>query len=99
MTAETTGSAVGVVTALPRVSLDGPEEFWAMSLGLFDAIIRTFYGVYEFTDDRVCSAGRAESGALRCRCLTARGSKPANWSVVAFSRRHSADRAGEDGTE
>ena len=54
MTAETNVSPVGVVTALRRVSLDGPDEFWAMSVGLFDAIIRTFYRVYELTDDRAC---------------------------------------------
>jgi hypothetical protein len=54
MTAETTASAVGVVTALRRASLDWPDELWAISVGRLDAIIRSLYGVYEFTDDPTC---------------------------------------------
>ena len=34
-----------------------------MSVGLFDAVIRTFYRVCEFTDDPACVLRRAESGA------------------------------------
>jgi hypothetical protein len=54
MATETAASTVGVVTALRSVSRDWPDELWAMSVGLFDAIIRTFYRVCEFTDDPAC---------------------------------------------
>ena len=47
-------SALGVVIALRGVSADWPDELWAKSVGLFDTIIRTCYGVYEFTDDPDC---------------------------------------------
>ena len=36
------------------VRRDWPDEFYARTVGLFDAIIRTCYGVYEFTDDPAC---------------------------------------------
>lgn len=54
MPAETAASAVGVVTALGGASTSWPDELWAGSVGVFDAIIRTYYGVYEFTDDPAC---------------------------------------------
>ena len=46
---------MGVVTALRSVSADWPDELWARSVGLCDTIIRTCYGVYEFTDDPDCA--------------------------------------------
>jgi hypothetical protein len=54
MTTDTAASAVGVVTALGSASGTWPDELWAGSVGLFDAIIRNYYGVYEFTDDPAC---------------------------------------------
>jgi hypothetical protein len=54
MPAETTASGVGVVTALGRASGSWPEELWAGSVSLVDALIRSCYGIYEFTDDPGC---------------------------------------------
>jgi hypothetical protein len=54
MPSETAASAVGVVTALRRASGSWPDELWAGSVGLVDALIRTYYGIYEFTDDPGC---------------------------------------------
>jgi hypothetical protein len=51
---EAAASAVGVVTALRSVAADWPDELWTTSVSLFDAVIRTWYGVYEFTDDPSC---------------------------------------------
>jgi hypothetical protein len=54
MTAEPAASAIGVVTALRCTSANWRDEFWVGSVRLLDSIIRTYYGVYEFTDDPVC---------------------------------------------
>ena len=42
------------MTALGGTSANWPDELWAGSISLFDALIRTYYGVYEFTDDPAC---------------------------------------------
>ena len=31
-----------------------PDELWAGSVGWIDAILRSYYGIYEFTDDPLC---------------------------------------------
>jgi hypothetical protein len=54
MASESAASAIGVVTALGSTSINWPDELWAGSVSLFDSIIRTCYGVYEFTDDPAC---------------------------------------------
>jgi len=54
MATETAASAVGVVTALRSVSAEWPDELWTMSVGWLDEVVRTCYGVYEFTDDPSC---------------------------------------------
>ncbi len=54
MPAETAASAAGVVTALGSATTSWPDELWAGSVGLVDALIRTYYGIYEFTDDPGC---------------------------------------------
>jgi hypothetical protein len=54
MPAETAASAVGVVTALGRASGSWQDELWAGSVGLVDGLIRSCYGIYEFTDDPGC---------------------------------------------
>jgi hypothetical protein len=54
MASEPAASAIGVVTALGSASASWPDELWAGSVSLFDSIIRTYYGVYEFTDDPAC---------------------------------------------
>lgn len=54
MTGDTTTSAVGFVTALGSASAAWPDEFWAGSVAWIDAILRSYYGIYEFTDDPAC---------------------------------------------
>jgi hypothetical protein len=68
MPAETAASAAGVVTALGRASGSWPDDLWAGSVGLVDALIRTCYGIYEFTDDPGCvlriGVGQARSDVI-----------------------------------
>jgi hypothetical protein len=47
-------SAVGFVTALGTASAAWPHELWAGSVAWADAILRSYYGIYEFTDDPAC---------------------------------------------
>ncbi|MGH7099264.1 MAG: YkoP family protein [Stellaceae bacterium] len=47
-------SALGMVGALGTASGAWPDELWAGSVGIVDALLRTWYGVYEFTDDPLC---------------------------------------------
>jgi hypothetical protein len=59
------GYSVGVLTALGSTSAAWPAELWAGSVGWLDARLRSFYGVYEFTDDPACifRIGRSEARA------------------------------------
>jgi hypothetical protein len=65
MASEPAASAIGVVTAIGSASANWPDELWAGSVSLFDSIIRTYYGVYEFTDDPACvlRVGQSQSRA------------------------------------
>lgn len=54
MSADATVSAAGFVTALRNASATWPDEFWTGSIGWADAILRSYYGIYEFTDDPAC---------------------------------------------
>lgn len=54
MGGEPTAQAAGVVTALRGASAAWPDELWAGSVGWFDAMLRSYYGIYEFTDDPRC---------------------------------------------
>ena len=54
MTAEETASAVGFVTAPRGATAAWPDELWAGSVSWVDALIRFYYGIYEFTDDPHC---------------------------------------------
>lgn len=54
MTTEETVSAVGFVTALRGTTAAWPDELWAGSVSWVDALIRFYYGIYEFTDDPHC---------------------------------------------
>ena len=42
------------MTALGSVSAAWPDELWAGSVAWADAILRSYYGIYEFTDDPNC---------------------------------------------
>lgn len=54
MTGGASGGAVGVVSVLGSVSAAWPDEMWADSVGWADAMLRSYYGIYEFTDDPNC---------------------------------------------
>ena len=54
MTGETAASAVGFVTVLGSTSPVWPDDLWAGSVAWVDAILRSCYGIYEFTDDPAC---------------------------------------------
>lgn len=54
MTGDAAASAVGFVTALGSASAAWPDELWAGSVAWVDAILRSYYGIYEFTDDPAC---------------------------------------------
>jgi len=54
MSAGTAASAVGFVTVLGGTSATWPDDLWAGSVGWMDAILRSYYGIYEFTDDPDC---------------------------------------------
>jgi hypothetical protein len=54
MTSDTAASAVGIVTALRGASGLWPDDLLAGSVRWCDALIRSYYGIYEFTDDPDC---------------------------------------------
>jgi hypothetical protein len=54
MSGDATATAIGVVGALGSASAAWPDELWAGSVGWADAILRSYYGIYEFTDDPDC---------------------------------------------
>ncbi len=54
MSADATSSAVGFMTALRSASAAWPDEVWAGSVAWADGILRSYYGIYEFTDDPDC---------------------------------------------
>ena len=54
MSVDATGSAVGFMTALRSASAALPDELWAGSVAWADGILRSYYGIYEFTDDPSC---------------------------------------------
>ena len=49
-----TASAMGFVTALGSASAAWPDELWTGSVAWVDAMLRSYYGIYEFTDDPAC---------------------------------------------
>jgi hypothetical protein len=65
MTGNGAVSAVGFVTALGSASTAWPDEFWAGSVAWVDAMLRSYYGIYEFTDDSDCvlRVGRSQARA------------------------------------
>lgn len=54
MSADATDIAAGVVTALGTASAAWPDELWTGSVAWADAILRSYYGIYEFIDDPYC---------------------------------------------
>jgi hypothetical protein len=54
MTADATTSAMGFAAALRSASAAWPDEFWTGSVGWADSLLRSYYGIYEFSDDPGC---------------------------------------------
>jgi hypothetical protein len=63
MSAETAASAAGFVTVLGSTSAAWQDELWAGSVAWVDARLRSYYGIYEFTDDPACVLRVALSAA------------------------------------
>jgi YkoP domain len=63
MTADPAASAVEFVTVLGSTSAAWPDELWAGSVAWVDARLRSYYGIYEFTDDPACVLRVALSAA------------------------------------
>lgn len=74
MTTDTPASAVGVATALTDPSTTWPDELWTGSVSFVDAILRSYYGIHEFTDDPTCIF-RIGLGRLRAPVLLADGTR------------------------
>jgi hypothetical protein len=54
MKGDAAASAMGFVAALGSTSATWPDAFWAGLVAWVDAILRSYYGIYEFTDDPRC---------------------------------------------
>ena len=54
MSADAANTTIGVVSALGTASATWPDELWAGSIAWADAILRSYYGIYEFIDDPRC---------------------------------------------
>jgi hypothetical protein len=65
MSADTAASAVGFVSAIGGASAAWPDDLWVGSVSRVDAWLRSYYGIYEFTDDPACvlRVGRSEARA------------------------------------
>jgi hypothetical protein len=68
------GSAVrlALTSALGISSATWPDEVWAESVSRCDALLRSFYGVREFTDDPAC-VFRVGMGRARTNCMLSDG--------------------------
>ncbi|MBO0737626.1 MAG: hypothetical protein J2P48_13810 [Alphaproteobacteria bacterium] len=54
MTTDVAASAIGVATTVGGSSAAWPDGLWAGSVGWLDGILRSYYGIHEFTDDPSC---------------------------------------------
>jgi hypothetical protein len=54
VSADATTTAVRFVTALGNACAAWPDELWTGSVAWADRILRSYYGIYEFTDDPDC---------------------------------------------
>jgi hypothetical protein len=54
MGSESAASVLGMVGALGTASGAWPDELWAGSVAMVDALLRSLYGIYEFTGDPAC---------------------------------------------
>lgn len=54
MGGESAASVLGMAGALGTASGAWPDELWAGSVAMVDALLRSWYRIYEFTDDPAC---------------------------------------------
>jgi hypothetical protein len=54
MKGDAAASAAGFVAALGSTSAAWPDAFWVGLVAWVDAILRSYYGIHEFTDDPRC---------------------------------------------
>jgi YkoP domain len=54
LTTDTAASALGLATALGSTSARWPDGLWVGSVTWCDALLRSYYGIHEFTDDPAC---------------------------------------------
>jgi hypothetical protein len=78
---ENCAAAAGLGTALGRASAGWPDGIWASSVGLVDALIRTYYGIYEFTDDPKCVL-RVALGQARTAVTLSDGTRVENGELI-----------------
>jgi hypothetical protein len=69
------------VTALGTASTSWPDDLWVSSVGLVDALIRTCYGIYEFTDDPECVL-RVGLGQTRTAVTLPDGTRVENGELI-----------------
>jgi hypothetical protein len=79
--AETAVPAAGVATAAGSASAHWTDEIWASSVALVDALIRTYYGIYEFTDDPKCLL-RVALGQARSAVRLSDGTRVENGELI-----------------
>ena len=61
-----------VISALGISSATWPDDLWSESVSRCDAVLRSFYGVHEFTDDPAC-VFRVGTSKARASCLLSDG--------------------------
>lgn len=79
--AETAVPAAGVASAVCSASVNWPDEIWANSVGLVDALIRTYYGISEFSDDPKCVL-RVALGQARTAVMLSDGTMVENGELI-----------------
>jgi hypothetical protein len=70
MGGEAAASVLGMVGALGTGTGAWPDDLWAGSVARVDALLRSWYGVYEFTDDPACVFRIGTSRARACVSLS-----------------------------
>jgi hypothetical protein len=79
--AENCAAAAGLGTALGSASAGWPDGIWASSVGWVDALIRTYYGIYEFIDDPKCVL-RVALGQARTAVTLSDGTRVENGELI-----------------
>jgi YkoP domain len=82
VSADAAASAVSFVTVMGSTAA-WPDDLWAGSVGWVDAILRSYYGVYEFTDDPACVL-RVALGAARVPASLSDGTRIESGELVGI---------------